>query len=512
MILANGLSQPIAPQAFAETAPLFFDGYFIGSQGLQLETRFATYAQLYLSQPWVAAVVDKIALAVARLGVNVWDTSPATGNVLQLGTPFAKLMANPGATLDPFSFWVWLASTIEIYGEAFLLKVKDGESFTKPSVINGKHADVTSSTGKTVGFVPMHPAMTQTFRDQYGDVAYWFMGQPNELMSQDMVVPFLRYNPNMTQRGVSRLEALRSTLMNEDSTRRAIQAWWKNNGRPSGFLSVKGKLDPTAKQRLQEQWNQKFAGSENMGATPVLENETTFQMIQLNAEEMQYIDSRKLNREEVCGRFDMPPPLLQILDRATFSNIDTQQKMLWRDTMTPRLQFIESPFNHHVAPEFSDDEVMQFDIAKVMRGDFETSAKGWSQLVLSGIAKPSEARPHFDLGDAGPAADKLYAQQQLQPLGMLPEQIRLQGQTDSSVPGAAPALPAGQSDSGREVQSNGSGGGGGVSSKYVRDIGALIGRGKSLREAAAHVLDKHPNDEQQIYAACLQIMERDDAT
>ena len=28
MILENGLNQPIAPQAFAETAPLFFNGYF----------------------------------------------------------------------------------------------------------------------------------------------------------------------------------------------------------------------------------------------------------------------------------------------------------------------------------------------------------------------------------------------------------------------------------------------------------------------------------------------------
>lgn len=281
MILTNGANQPLAPQAFAETAPLFFEGYFVGDQGLQLETRFATYAQLYLSQPWVATVVNKIASSIARLGVRVWDTSNPDQNVLQTSSPYAKLMAGPCATLDPYSFWNWLASTIEVYGEAFLIKVRNAR-------------------GQVEQFIPMHPALTQMFRDQYGGIQYRFMGQPNEILSEDMVVPFVGYNPNMTQRGVSRMEPLRSTLMNEDSSRRAIAGWWKNMGRPSGVVTVEGKLDPEGRKRLREQWNQMYAGSENAGATAVLENGSKFQQIQLNAEEMQYIESRKLNREEVC--------------------------------------------------------------------------------------------------------------------------------------------------------------------------------------------------------------------
>ena len=41
MILKDGYNQPIAPQAFAETSPLFYEGYFVPRQGLQLETVFA---------------------------------------------------------------------------------------------------------------------------------------------------------------------------------------------------------------------------------------------------------------------------------------------------------------------------------------------------------------------------------------------------------------------------------------------------------------------------------------
>lgn len=502
MILANGMSQPIAPQAFAETAPLFFDGYFVGSQGLQLETRFSTFAQIYLTQPWIATLVDKIAGSLARLGVNVWDTTPATGNILQIDSPYAKLMADPGATLDPYSFWQWLASTIEIYGEAFLLKVKDGDPLTRDTVIDGKRARTTSNTGRTVGFIPMQPSLTQTFRDQYGDVAFWFMGQPNELMSQDMVVPFLRYNPNMTQRGVSRLEPLRSTIMAEDSSRRAVQAQWKNLARPSGFLSVEGKLDQMAKQRLREQWNQMYQGSENVGSTAVLENGTKFEAVQLSNVDMQYIDARKLNREEACAVFDVPPPVVHILDNATFSNISEQMRSMYRDTMAPRLEFIESVMNFYVGKEFGDREVMRFDVAEVMRGDFETRAAAWSKLVQTGIAKPSEARPYFDLGDAGPVADQLFAQQQMLPL-------------DSPLRGMDGGGGASDGDS---APSNGSGGGSSPTpgrvhaseraKKYLRDLGGRIGRGQSLEAAAREVLKANPHDESHITQACIKILER----
>jgi hypothetical protein len=78
VILQNGINVPIAPQAFAETSPQFIAGNFVPRTGLKLETAFATYAQLYKSQPWVATVVNKISNLIARLGVNVWDESHPT--------------------------------------------------------------------------------------------------------------------------------------------------------------------------------------------------------------------------------------------------------------------------------------------------------------------------------------------------------------------------------------------------------------------------------------------------
>lgn len=471
MILADGRSGSIAPQAFAETTPQFQSGFFLPDTGLRLATSFATYAALYQKQPWIFTVVDKIANLIARLGVQVWDTAPETGNDLDKKSPFAALMADPCDTLDPFSFWLWLTTTIEIYGEAYLLKLRD-------------------SRGKPAKLLPMHPAMVQIERNDRGELTYRFMGQPNELIAERDVVPFRRYNPENTMRGLSRLEPLRSTIVNEDSARRATAAWWDNMGRPSMVLSTEKKLGSEGKARLAQAFQAKHGGAGNAGGTVVLEDGITATQMQLSAEEMQYIESRKLNREEVCAVYDIAPPAVHILDHATFSNITEQFRSVYRDSVSFRIEFIESVLNFHIGREFNGQKKAKFCVADVLRGDFEKRAPAAVQLVQSGIMKPSEARPMFDLDDAGPIADQLYANSAIQPLG--------QEKSDASQPGLV-ELPEGQSTRSEPTE---------AARKYMRDIAGAIGRGKSLQDAARSLLEAHPADMEAIREACEHIIER----
>ena len=473
MILENGLNQPIAPQAFAETAPLFFNGYFVPRQGLQLETQFQTYAQIYQRQPWVATVVDILAKSIARLQIKVWDTAPATGNILKPhkgdgASAYAKLMANPCPTMHPYEFRNWMASTYLIYGEVYLIKVFN-------------------DAGRITGLLPMHPALLQIFRNQFGEVTYRFMGQPNELMGEDMVVPIRNYNPETPMRGLSRLEAIRTTLYNEDASRRAFTQFWKNNLRPSAVMHVEGKLNPEAKSRLREDLNNMYSGAENTGKAVVLENGSKLEQWQLSSEEMQYIDSRKLNREEVCARYDLTPTAAHILDHATFSNVTENLRGVYRDSVCPILEFFESALDHHVGSNFNGQLQARFDTRQVMRGDFVQRAQAHVQLVQAGIEMPSEARPEFDLGDAGPVAAKLYANQALQPLGTL-----------NSNTADAP----GDDQSDNAVSTTGAGGGAGpAAKKYVLDIKSLMGRGKSLAESVRLLLERNPDDIVAIHAA-----------
>lgn len=412
MILSDGTAVPFAAQALGETTPTLTNGYFYAQSGLDLSGKFATYAALYRAQPSVATVVDKISNAAARLTVKVWDTSGDAGKTLDAESPLAKLIARPSMEMSPYNFWRWTFATYEIYGEAFWYKMRD-------------------SFGVPVNLVPMHPSRVAVKRDTEGNVTYIFtIGAGSagilEVPARD-VVPFQRYNPDSLMRGFSRLESLRTTLLNEDASRRATQSWWKRGARPSVLLKHPGELSQAAQDRLKANFDARHSGADNAGGTAVLEEGMEAQIVQLSAEEMQYIESRKMNLQEVCMVFDVPPPVVHILDHATFSNITEQMRSMYRDTMAPRLEDFESIIDFHLRSEFAGDGELKvsFSLDEVLRGDFETRASSVQTLINTGVMKPSEARPLFDLPDAGEAADRLYANGALIELGLSSEQMKM---------------------------------------------------------------------------------------
>lgn len=480
MILENGSNMPLAPQAFAETAPQFWPSYFVPRLGLTLETAFASYGQLYRTQPWVYAGVRKVARSIARLGAAVWDQSPENGQELDLDGPFAQLIANPCPTMNPSAFWEWTASTIEIYGETYWIKLREGRG------------------DQVTGFVPMHPSLLQIFRDTGGEEAYRFMGRPGMVFARSDMVAFKEFNPDGVMRGMSRLEPLRSTLLNEDSARRSMAATWKNGTRPTGVLISERELGTEGRERLKMGWQSEHTGSGNHGRTPVLEDGVTFQPIDSKAIDMAYLEARELNREEVCGVMDLPPSALQIMQDATFSNITENMRSLYRDSLAPRVEFIEDVINWEVGRDFNGPKVMKFAVAEVLRGAFEQRAEAVAKLVQCGVMKPAEARQYFDLNVAGPEADQLLIQGAMVPLsqaGQQPDQ---------------PQLTSGDENV-THVPSPSSGGGTNVpqlsSVKHVRELSGLMGRNRTLQEAAREVIKK-TGDTEGVREACEYLLER----
>ena len=422
MIVSGGKALGFAPQALGETVPSLSNGYFYSANGMSLSGITATYGALYKAQPSIATVVDKIAASAARLTVKVWDNTPKTGRVVDTDSAFANLIADPCPEMSPFSFYRWTVATYEIYGEAFWYKQRDTD-------------------GKVVGLLPMHPSRTMVKRDDDGKIWYSFtLGVASAgilTAPADDVVAFLRYNPENLMRGMSRLEPLRSTLLNEDASRRATQSWWKRGARPSVVLKHPGELSQAAQDRLRASFDARHAGADNMGGTNVLEEGLDLQIIQLNAEEMQYIESRKLNMQEVCMVFDVPPPVVHILDHATFSNITEQMRSMYRDTMSPRLEDIESTIDRSLRSEFYAPGVreVEFDMSEVLRGDYETRVDKALAARQAGLVTGNEGRAIIgeSLSD-DPEMNKIYANAALVPLGA--------NAAEPVAPEAAPAFEA----------------------------------------------------------------------
>jgi HK97 family phage portal protein len=422
MYLDDG-SIVLAPQALAELNPIIPQGYYYADHvGIDLEYRHALYGKIYETNPWVHTVIEKRAHAVARLPVNVWDVDKAGTRVLDTTSQYARLIADPCEYMDPFSFWNWVQTTIDIYGETYLAIARD-------------------ANGVPEGFWPMHPSRVAIKRDpKTGRYTYYFQagsGIGTELVSFDQsnVVPFKLFHPEKLERGMSRMEAIRTTIFAEDSARNAVNSWWKNSGRPGMILESDKKLNPDGAKKLRLAVEQSHSGSSNTGRTLVLEDGVTAKPFQLSAVDLELISARKMNREEIAAVYDIAPTLVGILEHATFSNVSEQMRGFYRDTMAPVIEFIQSVVDKYVGSYWQRKNIMRFAVDDVIRGDFEVRAKQGQAAVMSGGMTPNEYRELLGLNRMNdPKADKLYANSAMQPLGEPAENIRIMGELTGPTP------------------------------------------------------------------------------
>jgi HK97 family phage portal protein len=356
-----------------------------------------------------------------------------------------------------------------------------------------------TQSGPVVNLLPMHPSRVAVHRTQDGEVEYIFtLGVASAgilYAPANDVVAFLRYNPENLMRGMSRLEPLRSTLLNEDAARRANASWWQRGARPSVAITHPGELSEAAQRRIKAGFDAQHAGADNMGGSAVLEEGMTLQVVQLNAEEMQYIESRKLNLQEACMVYDVPPPVVHILDHATFSNITEQMRSMYRDTMSPRLEDIESVIDFSLLPEFfpTGARETEFDMTEVLRGDFETRADKAVTLRQSGIFTGNQALEIVGMPkSADPEMDKIYANAALVPLGVPAQRVSI---TEAVAPDPQQAAQAAESAQGAQDAASDAAASESSKAVTVRTVMGKLARVKDSKSAIRKTLvAEHQNE------------------
>lgn len=403
MILSNGVMVK-SPDIRWTGTPASWGNW---SSSLQLGQRWASYSALYRSQVWVRILVDKRALLLARLPLKVYEHD-ALNRPEVPDNPYAVLLNRPNPRQSRFAFWQWVMTTFDIYGEVFVGKLRD-------------------PGGRPYQLVPMHPTSMHEADERDGRIFWDFDNGKVTLkgIPDEDLFHLRNYNPDSYCRGLSKLESLRSTLENEEAALRAQASFWRNGARPGVALSHPGTLSQKAADRLKLSWEAVSAGADNFGRTVVLEEGMTPQVLSLNAEEAQYIEGRRLNREEVIAAFDIPPPAVHDLTRATFSNITAQLRSIYRDTMAPVCAFLESELETQVRgsvragasdPDFSEDVYAEFLLDGVLRGDFEDRAAAYQQAINSGWQTPAEVRKLENLPFIE-GSDKLFINSTMVPVG-----------------------------------------------------------------------------------------------
>jgi hypothetical protein len=255
----------------------------------------------------------------------------------------------------------------------------------------------------------------------------------------EQIIHFRGYNPLDSRVGLSPIESLRQILLEDMASDEARIQMWNRGARISGVIErpVTGEeWTREARERFAESWRSAWSGDgPQAGGTPVLEEGMQFKPATFSARDAQWLEAKRLTREEVAAAYSVPQPMVGILDRATFSNVTELHKSLYQDVLPPLLVGIEEDFEQQLIPDWPDliqsNAYLEFNLAEKLKGTFEDQARVMQTATGAPWLTRNEARARMNLPRMDdPSADRL----------IVPLNVLVGGQaspTDSAPPLAA---------------------------------------------------------------------------
>ncbi len=386
-----------------------------------------TYEAIYKAQPQIRTVVSFLARNIADLALHAYRRVSDTDRERVTDHPLVTLLGRPVPGARTAYRWMEaVVSDICIYDIHYQVKVRQG--------------------GQVRALLRIPPGWVRPVGGS------WFMPAAYEIQGSrgKLTVPasdMLRihgYNPDDDNAGLPPIEALRQQLMEEYEAARYRRGLWSSGARISGVLTrpAEPEWSAQARERFLADWAQAYTGAGGMvGGTPLLEDGMEFKAHAFSSRENQYIDARKLTREEAAAAYHIPPPMVGILDHATFSNISEQHKNLYQDTLGPWLTMLTQELEMQLVPEFADVDglYLEFNLAQKLRGSLEEQASSLQTAVGGPWLTRNEARarqnlPAIDGGDELIVPLNVIAGGQASPTDSAPKALPMMTPTRPTAP------------------------------------------------------------------------------
>ena len=166
--------------------------------------------------------------------------------------------------------------------------------------------------------------------------------------------------------------------------------FYANDARPGGILSTPGRITKDSAERLKASWQDAFSG-EGRSKVAVLEEGLQWSPVSMSNSDMQFIEPRKFQINEIARIFRVPPHMIGDLERATFSNIEEQSIEFVTYCLRPWIIRLEKSLNNAL---FENDRTyfVEFKVDGLLRGNTQSRYAAYSTAFSNGWMCINEIR------------------------------------------------------------------------------------------------------------------------
>lgn len=265
--------------------------------------------------------------------------------------------------------------------------------------------------------IPIDPQYVSVISDrETGRKAYWVSepGIPSVVRFDGEIlhIPGLSYDGKI---GYSPMGAARRAIEMQMGAEKYADRVFKNSAIPPAYVALTGQPDKGTQDAFSSWWKRQYGGN-NQGSMGFVYN-GEIKTVNVNHRDLQFLELRKFQLEEIARIYRVPLHLIQSLDRSTNNNIEHQSLDFVTHTVRPWAVRLESRINAVLlGPQERKRYFAEFALDALMRGDSASRAAFYASGIQNGYLKPDEARAKENLNPVGGAADRLYIQGATVPL------------------------------------------------------------------------------------------------
>ena len=319
----------------------------------------------YKTNGWVRRCIDIIA---AQASAPPWIVLNRDGEVVD-NHPLTLAFSMPHPQMTRTQFMKVIVKWLELVGTAPIRVYKEGGSIRFGLI----------SPNRIKGLIPVSGDLI------YGGFAVDLTGSGTFTNSGDysldnIIIP--RYSdPSNLGKGIGTLLSA-ALAVDQDNA----QSTWnvrlmQNKGRVDDVFTTDQQIDKTQGDDLTARIWQKIRGAAGkiIGKPLVLGSGLKYQRMGLTPQEIDFINSRKWNREEIFGIFGVPVQLGGSEAASTFSNFSAAMRVLWEGKVFDVLNTVRDEINLFAKTQnlLADGERFTYDTSKItaLRDDEKIKAE-----------------------------------------------------------------------------------------------------------------------------------------
>ena len=348
---------------------------------------------MQLSAFWASARLW--AETIANLPVKV-QTRDGESWIDDETSDLANLLATrPNRYQNTVEFFETFVLNHVVFGNAYAVKVKSGN--------------------RLIGLLPLNSSQVVPELLKDGSVVYHYHHDSDvTVLSQDSVWHWKMFGNGVV--GLSPLAYARNAVSVGLAGDKRISQVYANAGKPSGVLTIDSTLTDDQRKAVRERFKHLVQGGTD--TLMVLEAAMKFTPISMNPTDIQLLDTRRFQVEDVARFMDVPSVLINDTAGTTAwgSGIGQIMRGWYKRSLRNRVRSLQESARSSLIPAIDRPGTrIAHDFDDLLRLDKSERMEANQKAINSGVITPNEARRDEDLPplDGG---DMLYANGSIMPL------------------------------------------------------------------------------------------------